>query len=662
MRALVPSAFERWPDLVREHAIEILSVAPELKDRIGAARETLTSLAVPAERTRIYAAVRTRRLAHGLVEFLDTYAARARLDPLVLSFTDVDEADHTDQEFLAILIRRARTGRITTVVGTRGGELIDELTEALERHARPVDVPVRTIATDRRSRDELLRAYVESDGTSDDPAELGAYETTDPAVRAVLHEARAAELALDGDLSLRLGAIPYHLEHGADTANAGGAALLEAATYATGMGFWHAMLDYGPRGRAVVDPDTQRETYWNFSGKLASALTLVGRSAEAELLYVEIRGRYTQPIAQIFTGYAMGLLYTRFHPQERRDNDLAKAYMTNVIAMAMLLPDAADRVFNTVFHQNGLALVEMRMGNLLESHRLVTEGLERLERELPADRHRLHKSVLVHNRARVNVALGRLSDALADFTTVVELDPNYPDYYFDRADCRQLMGDTAGALADYDAAITITPPFWELHYNRADLRARLGDTDGAIDDLSRVVELEPDQLDARVNLVGLLLETDRSDGVPTLIDEGLRLHPGDARLLHVRGLIALESGDTARARRDFELALDSDPECVPALASRAGLAFDAGDVNAAIDDLTRAVEAAPDDADLWYNRGYAYQTAGRWSAAVDDYTRALELPGADTDELLRQRSACHDELRATATSRPTELAATAGAT
>jgi tetratricopeptide (TPR) repeat protein len=640
MRALVPAIHEVRPELVREHAIEILSVAAELKDRIGAAPETLTSLAVPEERTRIYAAVRTRRLAHGLTEFLHSYATLREPASLVLEFTDVDEADHTDQEFLAILLRRTRGTPIAVTVATRGQDVTDELATALARYARPCEpVPGRP-DTGIVTADELLRAYVDSDGTSDDPAVLAAYEDAEPELRARLHDERAADLAREGEWSLRLGAIPYHLEHGRDPAKAGGDALHEAVYYCAGLGFWHAILDCASRARALTDPGNA-ERYWDFSGKMSSSLALLGRTREAESLYLEVRARYALPMAQMFTGYAMAMLYTRLHPPELRDHQLAKAYLSNTVTLAGLLPDAEERIFHSVFQRNGLALVEMHLGNLEVAYTLVAEGLERLDRELPAERHRLHRSVLVHNRGRVHAALGRLTEALADYTAVIGLDPNYPDYYFDRADLHRKLGDTDAALADYDKAISLSPPFWEVHFNRADLRARVGDPEGAIADLARVVELEPDQTDARVNLIDLLLESGATEAVAPLLDEGLRLDPGEARLLLVRGQLAWDSRRTDLARRDFDLAVEADPGCVPALASRAALAFESGDLDAALGDLTRAVDAEPDNPDLRYNRGFVHQAAQSWAAAVADYTHGLGLPDADAGELLRQRALCH---------------------
>lgn len=640
LRILVPKAYQRWPALVHEHAIEILSVAPELKGLIDAAPETLTSLAVPKERTRIYPANRARRLAHGAFEFIEAYVALACLGPFTLSFLNVDEAEYTDQEFLAIALRRAKNGRVVLVVQTQGDTVSTELAAALDRYARQEIAPPARVPEDRRSPDELLHAYIDSDGTSRDPAESAAHRDADPAVVADLHDRRAAELAGRDEWSLRLGAIPYHLEHGNDPANAGGDALFEAAKYCGGMGFYHAILDYGPRGLAVTDPDTQMERYWMLSTRASTALLVLDRSVEAEPTYLDLRSRYSLPELHMSTGYALTMIYTRFHPSELKDHHLAKGYINNAIAIASQLPDLDDRAFHTVFQQNGLALVETHLGNLPEALRLVTEGLARLNRELPGDRHRLHRSVLVHNRGKVLVGMGRLDEALADFGTVIELDPNYPDYYFDRADVRKKLGDLDGALADYDAAATLTAPFYELHYNRADLRVEMGDAEGAVSDLSYVVELEPDQLDARVNLVSLLLDTGGLSTAREHIGEGLRLHPDDARLLHASGLLALETGDTELAGKEFDRALDIDAHLVAALASRAALAHANGGHDTAIHDLTAAIAIDVDNPDLLYNRGFVHQEAGHLDEAIRDYTHALVLPGADRTELLHQRALC----------------------
>lgn len=639
LRALVPEIMARNPELARGHVIEILAMAPDLQALTGPAPDTLTTLAQGMERTRIYAAGRTRQLAHGIVDLITAYAEDRGECMLTLAFRNVDEADHTDQEFLAILLRRAGQ-RIRVIAGTRTDRLPADLLAALRAYTRRVSQPPPVVSSDARDPAELLQAYIDSDGTSDDPAEIAAYRQADPTHRAALHDARAERLRREGEWGTQLGAIPYHLEHGADPGDAGGAALLEAARYAIMMGYYHAVAEDGARGRAVTDPENQLERWWDLTGGTANALSLLGRAEEAEQLYMEVRRRVQLPLAQMASSYALAMVYTRYHEADRKDDGIAEAYLSTAIAIASLWPERTERAFYTVFFKNGLALVVMHMGDLAQALRLVTEGRELLDRELAPGAHQLHRSVLVANRASVLARIGRLEQSLADFNAAIAVDPNYPDYYFERADVRRRMGDLAGALADYGTAETLAPPYWELHYNRASVAAEAGDLAAAIADLSRVMELEPAELDARVNLASLLADAGEPARARAVINEGLLLHPGDPTLLCVRAQIAAERGEADGALADLGMSLSADPGHIGALAARAAIAYEATDYEAAISDLTRAVEIAGDDPDLFYNRGLAFQAAGLLDAAADDFTQALQLDGADTEELHRQLRIC----------------------
>ncbi|KAA2254489.1 tetratricopeptide repeat protein [Solihabitans fulvus] len=605
VRALVPLARDNSPRLVRDHLVEILSVAPELRETLGAPPETLTSLAIPEERIRFYSPLRTRRLAHGLVEFV---AGCAELRPLTLFFDNAHAADPTDQEFLAILVRRASPGT-RVLVGTATTDLPDSFAAALREHT--ATIAVRPAPATHADDADLVRRHVDSDGTTDDPAEIAAYACADAALRAALHDRRAAELESLGDWPARLGAVPYHRERGTDPAGAGVAAWTVAFDWCLSMGYYHAVLDGALRCRDLLDPDTQPQQYLRASTRAGTALAVLGRPDEAERIYRDLRARHDDPMTRLLTGYALAMLHTRFHP--RRDHVLARAHIEDAIAAGALAGDPAARTFHTVFCRNGLALIEANLGNLTEALALVDDGLASLDRELGPDRHRLHRSVLLHNRAQVHAALGDLDAALADLTAVLEADPHYPEYHVDRAAILRRRGEHAAALADYDRAVELTPPIAELHYNRADLHAELGNTAEAVADLAYVLELEPADLLARVALATLLLESGDEAAARRHVDEGLARHPGDPDLLATKGLLIEDAAD---ARAAFEQALAADPGSVVALAGRAALHHEAGDHLAAVADLTVALAHAPDDPDLLHNRGIALRAAGRRAAAV----------------------------------------------
>ncbi len=407
MRVVVPEAWRRGPEIVDRHQIELLSVAPELASSVDATRQTLTSLAVPRERTRFYSRLRTQRISHGLVEFLTRYLRLVDGDGATLVVHSAGAADHTDAEFLAIMLRRMDPALLSVVVVSVGEDVPDLLGAALREHATSTAVTVTPAGRHDDDHTAALR-YVESDGTLDLPDVLAAYHRLPDDERARLHDRRAAELAARAEETSRLGAIPFHLEHGTDPRGAGADALLHAVNHMVDMGFYHATIELAARGLALVDRTTQVQHWWTFTTKTTVPLAALGRAEDAAAIFAETIASTDNPRVHMQSAYATGMLYTRHFEPDKRDHLRAKGLLNQAIALAGLLFDGGERAFRVVFNRNGLALVEAHLGNLPEALRLVTEGLELLDRELGPDEHRLHRSVLMHNKASVLMGLGRI--------------------------------------------------------------------------------------------------------------------------------------------------------------------------------------------------------------------------------------------------------------
>jgi tetratricopeptide (TPR) repeat protein len=673
LRTFVPDAFRRWPDLVEAHRVELLYTIPELSADIGPEPESLVGSTPFDERTRYFGQQWIRGMSQGVVTFLVEYARRRAAEgvdggPLRLAFDDVDAAERTEQELLALLVRRADPATLHLALGSRADRLPAELAAGLRTYAERSDLPADLPAPGpQRTAADLARAYVRSDGTSDDPAELAAYQAADPATLARLHDERAAELAPGADWGTRLGALPYHLEHGCDPRGAGRRALREALDYCVATGYSAATVDFGMRGRAVCDVADQQD-YCHFTAKAASALVPMGRVEECEELYRELRRLYPLPRVQMTGSYAIAMLHTRFY--QPRDHESALEQSNNARALASLETDPVFGPYIRVYQDNGLALIEMHRGNLERALSLVSEGIATLDRELPADRYLVHRSQLLHNKARVLVALGRLDEAYADFTRLIAWDPYYVEYHTDRGNLSRRRGDLVAALADYDRAIEVAAPFHELFYNRAQLRLSLGQPDGALADLTYLLEMEPDHLEARVSRATLLLSMDPADpadpagtadpavpadpadpAVPagtagtagTAEDDvrlGLALAPEEPRLLCLLGRIEQERGSDAQAAAAFDQALRADPAFAPALVDRATLAYARGELRAAAADLTAALNVLGEDPDVLYNRGVVYQESGRFREALADFDRAAAGTVDDPTELLARRAEC----------------------
>lgn len=646
MRALVPRVHERQPALAARHAIEILAVAPELEALIGPAPETLASLAAGPELTRWYSRHRTRHIAHGLVDFLRDCAAEC---PLTIAFSSADQADPADLEFLTIALRRLSPRRVRLIVcsAREVPALGDTVLASYCRHQVARDTTPRPAPRGRTCpavRECDVAAFVASDGVSDVAAEFKAYLAADPSLRQRLHDERAAVLQARGEWSLRLGAIPYHLERGSSPA-AARQAYDTAIEYCIGMAFYQTGLELARRLAGLIDPDPDADPAAcdRAHQQVCHCLVLLDRPAETEAAYYDLLSRSPEPLQHMKISYALAMLYTRLRDPMSQQHRRALAHVNTAIVIAGRLDDPQERAFHSIHMANGKAAVELHLGHLDEALRLVNGAISRLDAELPGQG-LLHRATLYHNRGQILAALGRADEALADFDQVIEADPNYPQYRFDRGNLLAGQARHAEALADYEAARRLSPPFPELYCNRGSLRALMGDTDAAVSDFSYVLDLEPGYLEARVSLAGLLLEAGDPQAALQQARAGLSISPGEPSLYCTLGLALLDLAEHAAACQAFTQALDLAPGMSEALVNRAAAACEQGHYDAADADLTAALEADPGHPDLLYSRGFARECAGWTAEAIADYTLALADPRVDRAAVLYQRSRCHAAL------------------
>ncbi|MFJ5272468.1 tetratricopeptide repeat protein [Streptomyces sp. NPDC088358] len=639
LRAVLPEAYRRWPDLVEDHRVALLYGMPELAHLIGPPPRTLADDAPYEERTRFFGAGWVRCMSQGIVGFLLEYARRIHGDTVFeIAFEEAHAAEATTQELIALLLRRADPRRLRVVVSATGGTLSGELRDALaDVTVLPAPRTAEQPVEDRTPRD-WAAVYVDGDCTDDDPRALGGYQRTDPQTCARLHDRRADSLEQTATWGIRMGAIAHHREHGSDPAGAGRAALLAAQRHAVATGFSAAVVDLGLRGRGLTDPRSHEHDYWEFTREAAAACIPVGRLEQSMELYQSLLRRFTDPKIHMMTSYAIAMLHTRF--LKPRDHELAVQWQHNAVALAGILPDPAERLTYSVFHDNGLALVEMHRGNLHRALALVESCITRLDERLDDDQWALHRSQLLYNRARLLVALGRPDEAHADYTRLVDIDPYYTDYLSERARISRDRGDFDAALADYDRAVRLAPPFPELYYNRGTARAQVGDHRGALGDFSLVLEMEPRDLDTRIARAELLLETGDLDAAEADTATGLGLHPGELQLLCLKGTVLLQRDQLDGARAAFDGALEKDPRYPAALINRAVVHFRQSHPERAVADLTAALEAVGDDPDILLNRGIAHLADGHPDLALEDFDQALTLPDADTVELQEQRRLC----------------------
>lgn len=650
LRSVVPELLDKHAGLLTARSIEISAIAPELIPLVPPRPQTLTDNANYIERTRFYGATRTLRIAHGVAELLTDWARALHPGGVVIAFRELDEADQTDRELVRVLLRRCAPRLVTLVVETSGasedafGQVLAARTQRVARRPR-VGSPTE-VADSPAPGADLAQAFIDSDGTSRDPALLGAYADLRPDERARRHTARAEALAALDEPTLRLGAIPYHLERGTDPANAGGAAVVAAHNDCYNRGFYDAALDLAIRGRKIISAAERPNWYWSLTQKAGSCLCYLERGEEAFGYLAAVRRDSTVPEAHMNSYYQMAMLYTRHLPKDQHDHERALEWVNTAIVIADRHPEQKWRVFYGAFMRNARALVELHRGDSAAAMSLVNEAIGMTDGDLEPGEHLLHRSVLVYNRAQLLAASGDHAAALADYDEVISRDPDYGDYYFERATEHRAVGQYSEALADYASAIRLSLPFHEAHFNRADLLRELGDEDGALRDLDYAAELKPMNLDTLIHRADLLLARGELERARADIDLGLSMDPQNVHLLSAKGSLLADSGDTEASFECYTAALREDPGFVAAWANRAVLSYTAGRITEAVDDLDRAIELVDDASALRANRAVALQDLGDHARALRDLDIAVAARGdVDPDLLYRRgtsRYALHD--------------------
>ena len=588
MRGVVPELLTEHGDLVQRYDIEVLAAAPELASQVRNERTTLTSEADPQTRTRYYPHNRTAWIGSGLADL--TLAAAALRGPgQTLVITEAEHLDATDSSWLAGLVRRADPDVLQIVVATGGGHVTGPLRQALADHAQR-----RSVADVPDPAPSDVRSYVAGLCRDADLDLRAAYDALSPDERARLHDDEAARLEELGEASLHRGAIPFHREHGSDRVLA--ASTLSAAMQDALMnGFYDQVVDLGDRVRALVPWADDAETCWLATVKMTIAYQAMGMPDEAMELFDDACANSTLPSVHMQSAYGRAMVYTRYYEEARRDLRRAKGLINTAVVLAGLSSDDQRRAYNRTFNENGLALIDMHLGNVDEAVDLIEDGIERLDREVEGGRYLLHRSVLRYNHAQLMVRNGDIERGLAEYSQLVVEDPHHPDYWFERAALFEKLGRVDEAIADYSEAIRVGPPYPEPIYNRGELRMREGDVAGALADFSRVLDLEPGFVDALVNRASLLLELGDQTAASRDVEAGLVLDPEQPHLLCLAASLHQEDGRLEEALESLEFVVAIAPDFAPGWAALGAVLFDLGEIARSVESLQRSLELADDD-------------------------------------------------------------------
>lgn len=240
--------------------------------------------------------------------------------------------------------------------------------------------------------------------------------------------------------------------------------------------------------------------------------------------------------------------------------------------------------------------------------------------------------------ARIAFLEARYDDARKQLDWVLARSPDLTEARSLRTRIRLRQGDLNGAAADARRWAERAPRDAEPLRILGVVQRHRGDAPGAVEVLKRAVALDPSHVPSRLELARAYADAGRNELSQRTLRDASRLERqqreaarrrADATYHRLRALKFLEEGRPDAALKNFEDALQMDPEN-PALLREAGeAALTAGDTPRALSYLERAVGLAPSDAPILRVRGEVLTASGEPGRALQDLLEAVRLDPTD---------------------------------
>jgi tetratricopeptide (TPR) repeat protein len=215
-------------------------------------------------------------------------------------------------------------------------------------------------------------------------------------------------------------------------------------------------------------------------------------------------------------------------------------------------------------------------------------------------------------------------DSLTLLNDSIRNDPNNLDLYHQRAKYYLSQNDLGAALADINRILAIDSSTTKYLLTGADVHFFMNKVQRADQLLKRAVELEPANVTSLLQLAQLHHYLQRYDEEVAVLDKVIDLDRRNAQAYFMRGMIAKEKGDTARAMSEMQLAVQMDPDYYTAYIQMGVISASQGSP-VAVDFYRNALAVQPTSMEALYNLAMYYQDNGQPRMAVNTYLAILQL-------------------------------------
>lgn len=240
-------------------------------------------------------------------------------------------------------------------------------------------------------------------------------------------------------------------------------------------------------------------------------------------------------------------------------------------------------------------------------------------------------AVAYYWRASSHNSLGNIDAAITDYTNAIRHGCNDWYVYDGRGIAYRKKNEYARAIADFSEVIRRKPDLLNVYLDRGFLRNKSKDYHAAIADADYVIAhgSRKDQLCDAYNLRGLAYFDQQKFGRAIRNFEHAIDYDPELAYSYLCGQALQLQREHRKAIDSFSLYLKYHPNSEMALHSRGYSRLMTEEYVAAKNDLTEAIKLKPDFAYAYTDRGKCYYQLKDYSNAIDDFTKAIDLNGKE---------------------------------
>jgi predicted aspartyl protease/Flp pilus assembly protein TadD len=223
--------------------------------------------------------------------------------------------------------------------------------------------------------------------------------------------------------------------------------------------------------------------------------------------------------------------------------------------------------------------------------------------------------------------------ALTNLSKAIELSPDDPEYYFERANAYWANRQADLALADFDHVIVLKNDFLAAYLPRAELHLWKKDKAAAKSDLESLDRFAPPQADLRFSLAEIYRREEQFSAAIAQYDLWIKNHPDDSKMVSALGArclaSALQNQDLDAGLSDcnsaIRLADKKNPANAQLYSDRGMILLRRGDYRGALADFDAELKIAPKNARALYGRGVAKTRVNKRAEGDEDIAAAETL-------------------------------------